>query len=401
MELEFETLYNTYVRGRSTGNVWARSFLSGDNLLQNMTLETLKGYVQKSTGFLQICSKEKDVELIVCARDASYFQTFYNDPTIICSWLYTESDFFVAHPVQIELNTGVKIAFSNSWGMEKNFASVLGEKVIPLHAKSISNGEVFPVEQYPIGFVVENKIYFNFALHDDMATQVLVEAVLHEAAPLVVFPKPLSSLETFKTVFESFLTASLNRKKNLERELTSNTAYYLREYIEKERELQLIRVELISHQENLEAKKTKAEDLYTFMEKHRKISSFSFQNGSLQMIIKDLSMSYGGDTRELPPFNVKMNITSGEMSISLHKVAMRHEKWASIKDTRFFHPHINENGIPCMGNFREIYAKVLASGEFKQVIELLLEFLQSYNPGSPYNSWDFYANDDKYPKKES
>ena len=48
------------------------------------------------------------------------------------------------------------------------------------------------------------------------------------------------------------------------------------------------------------------------------------------------------------------------------------------------HPHIDGEGYPCFGNISEAVAKLEAEREIEALVTVLIQFLESYEPGSPH-----------------
>jgi hypothetical protein len=69
--------------------------------------------------------------------------------------------------------------------------------------------------------------------------------------------------------------------------------------------------------------------------------------------------------------------------------------WESIKIWadkppygNFQHPHVNENGVACLGNIEQAVDDHLRNNEFVALTALLVNFLGTYNPNSPYYQID-------------
>lgn len=63
------------------------------------------------------------------------------------------------------------------------------------------------------------------------------------------------------------------------------------------------------------------------------------------------------------------------------------------------HPHIDTNGIPCLGNIGRDLREALKARDFAGVITLLLAFLHSYNEANPYveiTRWNEDYDEDEY-----
>ena len=54
-------------------------------------------------------------------------------------------------------------------------------------------------------------------------------------------------------------------------------------------------------------------------------------------------------------------------------------------NTLFDHPHILE-GIPCLGNLKEIVPKLMAAGEYTELFNVMYDFVSTINPYGQYNA---------------
>ncbi|MFH1211477.1 MAG: hypothetical protein V1659_00945 [Candidatus Woesearchaeota archaeon] len=50
----------------------------------------------------------------------------------------------------------------------------------------------------------------------------------------------------------------------------------------------------------------------------------------------------------------------------------------------FHHPHVNAQGIPCLGTLSDVIPKYMGRAEFAVILGALNTYLHSYNPASPY-----------------
>lgn len=56
------------------------------------------------------------------------------------------------------------------------------------------------------------------------------------------------------------------------------------------------------------------------------------------------------------------------------------------------HPHVNYDGTPCLGNIQGFVTELVDQGLLLDTIQLLLSYLTSYNPASPYVMIDAWRN---------
>ena len=153
----------------------------------------------------------------------------------------------------------------------------------------------------------------------------------------------------------------------------SNQESYISNYLDAQNRLNDLNARLTQYKEKNEIE-TIATEFVERLTNHKKISSFDFENSMLTIYTKDLKITYEGDTAYLPPYKVKLNCNNGSLNITTEKSSTN------------IHPHVYDDGRACLGNFSEIYPKLLATHNYVQVIDLLIEFLQSFNSDSPiYN----------------
>jgi len=95
-----------------------------------------------------------------------------------------------------------------------------------------------------------------------------------------------------------------------------------------------------------------------------------------------------GETSELGDIRCHIELTGKEL--------IRFEAAANNEYRGdYFHPHINSQGSPCLGNIGSDVNSLLAQRELGTLLLLLDEFLMSYNPADPYTEW-FNPEEDEY-----
>jgi len=60
------------------------------------------------------------------------------------------------------------------------------------------------------------------------------------------------------------------------------------------------------------------------------------------------------------------------------------------------HPHVGTDGVPCLGNISADIAKMLGRMQVAETLQLLKEFLSSYNPDNPYENISHFDPYDEY-----
>lgn len=105
---------------------------------------------------------------------------------------------------------------------------------------------------------------------------------------------------------------------------------------------------------------------------------------SLQFIFKNLKMKHHDVEIKLPKYKVLLNIELGTFTINLA------DNKYNINPP---HPHVfQDSGRVCMGNFSTIYPQIVATGNFPQTVDIMIQFLTTYNVESPVIPfWKFIA----------
>jgi hypothetical protein len=65
----------------------------------------------------------------------------------------------------------------------------------------------------------------------------------------------------------------------------------------------------------------------------------------------------------------------------------------------FHHPHVNAQGIPCLGTLSDVIPKYMGRAEFAVILGALNTYLHSYNPASPYRRIEHWPKSRRKIKK--
>ncbi len=106
-----------------------------------------------------------------------------------------------------------------------------------------------------------------------------------------------------------------------------------------------------------------------------KCHNIEYFNDRIEVLTNEIHIDYG---------NVKFYIGKFKIVISFEGfVKMFNLDESRIWDRQIHHPHIVE-GVPCLGNIKEMMPKLIHSGDYLTVINICYEFLTSYNRSGPY-----------------
>ncbi|MBI2633593.1 MAG: hypothetical protein HYW78_04405 [Parcubacteria group bacterium] len=95
-----------------------------------------------------------------------------------------------------------------------------------------------------------------------------------------------------------------------------------------------------------------------------------------------ISIRYDDHVYAIGKFTIDIEINSG---LTIKNTTRR----LSIDDYYYDHPHIR-GGSPCLGNIGDSITKLISRYEFSLVIQLLVQFLETYNPENPYKAISYW-----------
>ena len=121
----------------------------------------------------------------------------------------------------------------------------------------------------------------------------------------------------------------------------------------------------------------------------RGLRSFEIENSLLMAVTAPVEITWDDVRYQMGCYCIHLPLGTGRLAI--------HPETGCTEVEGFFHPHVNSDGNPCLGNIGGSLAQLLGEGEHAQALALLLEFLRSYNPDNPYiklERWDPYWEDE-------
>lgn len=261
---------------------------------------------------------------------------------------------------------------------------------IKIHIEGTTDRQAIAGNRLPIAFVYENIIFPCWRWeeknpeHEQLFNLVLERAFAH--IPEAKFPR--KKPENFEAIqFGKAVTKFYNeRARYLAEEIegTKNeAASYLERYLDRERRVQAILIEqeaLKNSALNIAEENRRIAEAFT---KNTKCKSWAIKGNTLVFELHNLHLTYKKETLDLPPIKVSINLTTGKFTPSM----------PSAPEVIPMHPHVFPHGEPCLGNFSTLFRKILTTGRFNQILDLLIQFFESYNPDSPVpdgGRWQFY-----------
>lgn len=122
----------------------------------------------------------------------------------------------------------------------------------------------------------------------------------------------------------------------------------------------------------------------------------SFDGKILKLSTQDIINTEVNPTAKL---DLRVNLGQYLLEIDIETLRIFVKKFKNnISVGPYYHPHVNYDGNICQGNAAAAYANLTASAQVKELVQLIVTILQTYNPGNPYKTLaDFHLNN---PNKE-
>lgn len=108
--------------------------------------------------------------------------------------------------------------------------------------------------------------------------------------------------------------------------------------------------------------------------------------GSLVRVLTDtITMEHEGRQYRIGQFALELHLEQGLRVVNLKNTGAK---------SGWDHPHV-QGGLPCLGNLREGFEKLLGECQIVPLASMLIQFLESYNPETAYCPIDHW---EKVPK---
>ncbi len=279
---------------------------------------------------------------------------------------------------------------------QTRFELNLHEKTCPLQGDVFfPEGEVIYSGEHPLGVVRDRHLFLA------MAPELLYQLENPGRAMTQVFgPVVEKAMEMIADYLNNYdygpearlysayrMETEWRRHRQMQSDLSSNKflieekAAELRELYRKNDELRRLISLWENHTQTFLKKSFEKEYKLLIRMVPRVLSGVSYTPGSLKVITNPIAIDYEGMEYEMGQYLIIIEFGAPELRIrNLYSSAME-----------FPHPHVNTDGVPCLGNLAPGINKLLTESDYLGLVEVLLQFLNSYNEDNPYlkiEHWD-------------
>jgi hypothetical protein len=160
---------------------------------------------------------------------------------------------------------------------------------------------------------------------------------------------------------------------------------YQQEFIRRTREREIIETKLHPLQATHGEKETWAIKEYDALCKTPHVQDIELEGNIIRVYTDMIIIPYRGKNYKIGKFRIDIFIDGSNGAVKAYNLT-------DGKD-RVFHPHIKKDGYCCLGNISEGVTKLLAEYQYAVLIQLMINYLQTYNPGSTYydiDNWSCY-----------
>jgi hypothetical protein len=95
-----------------------------------------------------------------------------------------------------------------------------------------------------------------------------------------------------------------------------------------------------------------------------------------------IDIPYEGDVYHMGEYRIDINADGDDGGVTIHNL--------TNKKGKYHHPHISEGGRCCFGNISTGVAKLIADYQYVVLIQLLINYLKSYDKGGSYRRIEYW-----------
>lgn len=123
---------------------------------------------------------------------------------------------------------------------------------------------------------------------------------------------------------------------------------------------------------------------YDRLRNHPRITDTRVEGDVLVFVTDELTLSHPEDPERSAPL--------GRIEVKIHMTAAGAVEMRNLDRPRGgrAHPHCAQAGTPCFGTISQSVSQFIATHEYEGLVELLLQFLQTYNPADDYGRYAGY-----------
>ena len=104
------------------------------------------------------------------------------------------------------------------------------------------------------------------------------------------------------------------------------------------------------------------------------VRAVEVQGSVIRVLTDEIVVEHEGQRYKIGRFGLELDLEAGLRVVNLENTGDR-SSWD--------HPHV-QAGLPCLGNLREGFEKLLGECQIVPLVSMLIQFLDTYNPETAY-----------------
>ncbi len=159
--------------------------------------------------------------------------------------------------------------------------------------------------------------------------------------------------------------------------LSRNVESYQNGLVGSLRELNEKQVQLSHLQAQADLVPQKYADEFEQLMKHPDIKELKIVGDTVHVLTQLICISYGSSVYEIGCFQITIDTASNPR----YGIRMRN---LTRRVAEFHHPHVNGEGVPCLGNIQEVIPHLIAEHRYAALISVCIQYLKSYENSDAY-----------------
>ncbi len=131
------------------------------------------------------------------------------------------------------------------------------------------------------------------------------------------------------------------------------------------------------------------EDEFDQLLKHPDINKLDIQNEKIIVYTNSISIAFKKSAYKIGKFEIEIYTDGSRGGVRMfNHTYPRHGPQ---------HPHVNEDGIPCLGNIKEVVPNLIAERKYSALIAICIQYLKSYENSGDNRPYELITG---WPKKK-
>jgi len=192
-------------------------------------------------------------------------------------------------------------------------------------------------------------------------------------------PMNISSRDEFVRACSKLYEKNISSMEQSAREYDKVIDEYNSKLIQSRREREILLMKLEPLRSSNEARKKWADTEYDTLLKSPHVKDVMVSGKTIHVFTDMIKIDYGGRTYDMGEFRIDIHTDGDNSGVKAYNLT-------KTIGGSLYHPHVRKTGDCCLGNISSGVTKLLAEYQYVVLAQLMVTFLQSYNPESAYGA---------------